>query len=78
MRSRPKTETKIRDTLLEDYIGRVVVCHLQSGVVKGRLLRVARYEIELDVGGRLVVLFKHAITHVSILSSPKNGGGERR
>ena len=72
-----KTETKIRDTLLEDYIGRVVVCHLQSGVVKGRLLRVARYEVEVDVNGRLVVLFKHAITHVSILQSPQIYG-ERR
>lgn len=59
----------VRDTLLEDYIGRVVVCHFQSGVVRGRLLRVARYEVEVDVGGRVVVLFKHALTHVSVMGS---------
>jgi len=57
----------LRDTLLEDYIGRVVVCHLQNGVVKGRLLRVARYEVELEVDNRIVVVFKHALSHVSIV-----------
>jgi len=57
-----------RDTLLEDHIGKVVVCHLGSRVIRGRLRRVSRYEIELEVGDRLVVLFKHALTHVSILS----------
>ena len=53
--------------MLEDYIGRVVVCHLQNGVVKGRLLRVARYEVELEVDNRIVVVFKHALSHVSIV-----------
>ena len=67
-----RSGNRIRDTLLEDYIGKIVVCHLQSGAVRGRLLRVARYEIELDAGGRLVVVFKHAITHVSILNSPRS------
>jgi len=66
-----KAVVKQRDTLLEDHIGRTVVCHLGGRVVRGKLLRVARYEIELDVDGRLVVVFKHAITHVSILSSPQ-------
>jgi len=73
-----KAVVKQRDTLLEDHIGKIVVCHLGDRVVRGRLLRVARYEVEVDVNGRLVVLFKHAITHVSILQSPKIGGGERR
>ena len=72
-----KAVVKQRDTLLEDHIGKIVVCHLGDRVVRGKLLRVARYEIELDVGGRLVVVFKHAITHVSILQSPKFFG-ERR
>jgi len=66
-----KAVVKQRDTLLEDHIGKIVVCHLGSRTVRGRLLRVARYEVELDVNGRLVVLFKHAITHVSIPQSPK-------
>ena len=69
MGNKSKVGVGTRDTLLEDYIGRVVVCHLQGGVVKGKLLRVARYEVELDVGGRVVVLFKHALTHVSVMGS---------
>jgi len=69
VKSKLKSMVKPRDTLLEDYIGRVVVCHLQNGVVKGKLLRVARYEVELDVGGRVVVVFKHALTHVSVIGS---------
>ena len=75
---RPKTVVKPRDTLLEDYIGKIVICHLGGRTVRGVLKRVARYEVELDVGGRLVVVFKHALTHVSILSSPKIYGGGRR
>jgi len=67
--SRPKTEEKTRDTLLEDHIGKIVVCNLGGKTIKGVLRRVARYEIELEVNGRLVVLFKHAITHVSIIDS---------
>ena len=70
-RQTSRVETKPRDTLLEDHIGKIVVCHLGGRTVRGRLLRVARYEVEVDVNGRLVVLFKHAITHVSILQSPK-------
>ena len=62
-----------RDTLLEDYIGKIVVCNLGGRVIRGRLLRVARYEVELDVGGRLVVLFKHALTHVFVIGV--SGGG---
>ena len=65
---RGKVEAEVkRDTLLEDYIGKVIVCYLGGRVIRGRLRRVARYEIELEVDGRLVVLFKHALTHVSIL-----------
>jgi len=64
---RTRVEVRIRNTLLEDHIGKIVVCHLEGKTIKGVLKRVARYEIELKVGDRLVVLFKHALTHVSIL-----------
>ena len=69
MSARPKTEVKTRDTLLEDHIGKIVICHLGGKTIRGELKRVSRYEIELKVGDRLVVLFKHAITHVSIIDS---------
>ena len=64
-----KNVVRIRDTLLEDHIGKIVVCNLGGKTIRGVLRRVARYEIELEVNGRLVVLFKHAITHVSIIDS---------
>jgi len=64
---RARVEVRIRDTLLEDHIGKIVVCHFEGKTIRGVLRRVARYEIELKVGDRLVVLFKHALTHVSIL-----------
>jgi len=64
---RARVEVRIRDTLLEDHIGKIVVCHLEGKTIKGVLKRVARYEIEIEIGSRLVVLFKHALTHVSIL-----------
>ena len=64
---RARVEVRIRDTLLEDHIGKIVVCHLEGKTIKGMLRRVSKYEIELEVGDRLVVLFKHALTHVSIL-----------
>jgi len=69
MRNKSKVGVRTRDTLLEDYIGRVVVCNLGGKTIRGVLKRVSRYEVELDVGGRLVVVFKHALTHVFVVGS---------
>jgi len=76
-----KAKTKTRDTLLEDHIGRVVVCRLGNKTIRGVLKRVARYEIELEVGDKLIIIFKHALTHTIVLRGrpkPVHQGGRGR
>ena len=66
-RRNSKVEVK-RDTLLEDFIGKYVLCHLESGIeIRGRLERISKYEIELKVGVQRVIVLKHSLLYVDIL-----------
>ena len=76
---RDRSESNMRNTLLEDHVGRTVVCHLHGKTIRGVLKRVSRYEIEVETGDKLIVISKHSLVYATVLrgrpSVHRSGGG---
>jgi len=59
---------ELRDTLLEDYVGRSVTCYLENSVVVGGVLRrVSKYEVEVEGVDSRFILLKHALVYVEVV-----------